>query len=402
MYCGNCGNEVSEINPICSACGLAPNFYPVRPDVEYITEQLPLRCENCGRESRDQSRFCGGCGQPLPEVQERKLPLCVQCGTVLEEGYRVCKSCGLVYKEAPDGYIRQEETCCGSCGATLTFPEPYCNACGVSLSGNRSRRQKRLVVCCPDCGQEKDYSANFCIGCGAVSAAKKVKPIILGNRLVCPNCGESSASPERTVCFHCGTEFLATPWVCGDCGKTNRYGGDKCLYCRKEERSATILLTERAEKSAQEEKQDKPEPPKKPKAPSISDYPMKWYYFMIYGLLIVSAVGSFISSLISFADGSVIMGLISIAIGIDALVTRSALANLRSSGPGQLLAYFAVSYGVNIVDCLIEYNDQPILFREMGLGDVYLWMVAIYLIAALIQIGCNASYFGKRKPLFTN
>lgn len=406
MYCGSCGNPIEKTEQVCSKCGSRQNKTHSRPEVQYAEEQERLLCPECGRETKETTKFCPGCGTVLPGVKMKKIPLCVLCGAKLEEGSRSCKQCNTAYKEAEDGYITLTETFCGSCGASTVGSEAFCCECGASLAKSLVEKQKKLLPVCKNCGRELDLNGSFCTNCGEVTTISKVKPVLKNGRLTCPACGETGMLPNRKICFRCGVEFLPTPWVCEECGKTNYYSSGVCVYCHPEEAQQKTTAKSPAAGTAGQKPfvtiDGSPLPkPKKEKTYLPSDFPMKWYYFLIYVVLIGGAVGGFISGLVSFTEGRVFMGIAFLLVGIDALVTRSALANFHSSGPSHLTGYLLFSYGLNFIDTLIKYNNLSSYAAEIE-GTTYLLTMVFGIIALLIQVFCNISYFNNRRVLFVN
>ena len=403
MYCGNCGNTVNPQERFCKICGSSLRGEIRRPEAQYIEEKRKLVCLSCGKEARTNTKFCSGCGKALPAEVVKRIPLCVMCGEKLPDDSKECESCGTTYKEATDGYITIEESCCGNCGTPFTEEEAFCSECGEDLSKNAAKKQKKFVAGCKNCGEEIDMGKQFCVGCGEPLNVGKVKPILVGDRISCPVCGEKGMPANRKVCFGCGVEFLPPPWVCKDCGKTNYYSSDVCIYCHPEAAASKVkpkpVVAVSAEPLLSPPKPTLSKPQQK--KPSISDYPMKWYYFLIYGYLIACAIGGFISGLVDLFSGSVFFGLLWIATGIDALVSRGRLARRKTHGPASLLGYFIWAFALNMMESFVSLNQMSKYQRETE-GTILLLVMFGGAIGTLIMVCCNASYFKKRKDLFVN
>lgn len=146
----------------------------------------------------------------------------------------------------------------------------------------------------------------------------------------------------------------------------------------------------------------KPITTKIPPQPSPDDYPMKWYYYLRYAHLFMVAAGLCISGIISMVNEEILWGLIQIATAIYALVVRKALADYLTSAPLQIDLFFAIQFSSSIGYDMIKYLSLPSYMRSSDTGTTYIVSFVVTLIAGLILGTANATYFAKRKDLFTN
>ncbi|MBQ9782038.1 MAG: zinc ribbon domain-containing protein [Clostridia bacterium] len=149
-------------------------------------------------------------------------------------------------------------------------------------------------------------------------------------------------------------------------------------------------------------------------------YPMKWFKFLIYFLLFASAIVNVMSG-ISQVTGmiyydpftettaqavyevfpglqvvDIIVGILSIALGVFAVVVRFALAKFKAIGPKLLTLFYAFSCIINIVYCLLVVLVVPELVGSLTSDTV------TSIITSVIMIFANKTYFTKRQELFIN
>ena len=266
------------------------------------------------------------------------------------------------------------------------------------------------------------------------ATGQQVKPIILGTKLKCSACGVTGMQPNRRTCYECGAEFITEPWRCGNCGADNLYRTGQCLHCGavaevifsmkrseqdaqmkpvaapREHTSCKTLNEEfRARSLGEMSAPSKPTPP--PRDP-CAGMGMKWYYYLIYAHLIICTVGNFLSSITDLFSGSFVFALLWIALGADALYTRSTLVNKKTHAPSCLLGYFLWSGIINAAEVWFTWEatmgsslkmlgEMTPLSADFGENLKYT-MIAVTLITSTILICCNASYFKKRKAMFVN
>lgn len=197
-------------------------------------------------------------------------------------------------------------------------------------------------------------------------------------------------------CHICGVELPSEIKNCPDCGAAVPELRENRLE-RKPKKAESPKTTEKTQPiPALTKRVDAP------RAPSPSDYQMKWYYFMIYAFLIISAVSLFISGLVYLFTDYIGLGFITIGLGIFALITRSALANYKSSAIGQLITYLVIMYITGIVGNLMHYNNLSYWDAEGFLGSIYIGSIVGSVIGGFIMTIGNAVYFSNRKELFVN
>lgn len=147
-----------------------------------------------------------------------------------------------------------------------------------------------------------------------------------------------------------------------------------------------------------------------------SPMPMKWHKFLIYCGLWLGGVGNALTGL-GLVTGSaytsagvtaeqvysvfptlkpvdVILGLVSIAIGVMLIVVRFDLARFKRNGPKKLL----ILYGVSAVFTLA----YPLLASAMtGMSFTDLWDPAT-IVGSILGVVINKIYYDKRGQLFIN
>ena len=124
------------------------------------------------------------------------------------------------------------------------------------------------------------------------------------------------------------------------------------------------------------------------------EMPMKWYKFVIYVQLFLSAALNGINGLQVFFEGidygsteRMLYGLCTLGLAIWALVIRSGLKNFKANAPKQ---YYVFLFGGIILNLLFGYgiyNTANFIGSIIGVG---------------IVVACNVVYFNKRKHLFVN
>ncbi len=153
-------------------------------------------------------------------------------------------------------------------------------------------------------------------------------------------------------------------------------------------------------------------PPRK--LPQMSDYPMKWHYFLIYCFLINCAIGHFMNSVIYFfaifSSGSLALWCFlyvaaEITLGIISLTTRSALSNRRRAGPSQLTKYFITNLCVEIFWMIVILSSDTMKLLD-ALTDGMLTGTSVFTIictgAEMIVLACAChAYYENRSALFT-
>ncbi len=235
MYCKHCGAELISDAAFCGACGkkIIDLSEVEPPAVEYDTEVLenPI-CQGCGAKIQDHVRFCGKCGTERAPSIEIRFPRCVVCDERLVKSSRFCIKCGTRYKSDENGYIELPfDPCCPNCGEELTDDSPFCVNCGTQLPEKQSDCIKKMAPCCPECNEIIDLNGAFCTNCGTAIRGFKPVPLVVGNTISCPVCGEKNMQPNRKFCFKCTVEFAQSPWICNICGRENLYPTTHCSSC---------------------------------------------------------------------------------------------------------------------------------------------------------------------------
>lgn len=151
--------------------------------------------------------------------------------------------------------------------------------------------------------------------------------------------------------------------------------------------------------------------------------PMKWYNFLIYFGLFAGAVINVVTGImyltgkiydIQFQEKAasaiiysffknlqtldIIYGIILIAFAAFGIFVRQQLAHYKKGAPGQLLAMYGVSCGVQIVYIII----QIIILNISTIPPATIGSVIGSLIGTVVSIVLNNIYFKKRAHLFRN
>ncbi|MBR3833169.1 MAG: hypothetical protein IKJ73_02530 [Lachnospiraceae bacterium] len=141
---------------------------------------------------------------------------------------------------------------------------------------------------------------------------------------------------------------------------------------------------------------------------------MKWYKFLIYFMLFFSCIGNIWNGINIFTGGhydgqkdlvyryydglqtvDMIMGVLSILLGVYALFVRFALADFKRVGPMMFIGIYVFSVVMNILYALMVMGVTV----EFTFTDVY---SPISMITHVIMISANYVYFKNRKHLFVN
>lgn len=144
-------------------------------------------------------------------------------------------------------------------------------------------------------------------------------------------------------------------------------------------------------------------------------FPMKWYNFLIRFALWVYAAVNIVYGFLYIAGGSqpeemlasfpilstidLFYGVLTLGMGVLALVTRFALAGYKKNAPALIVGFhtygLVISLGYNALVLNITssvYDPVDLIITGMSVG------VSVIINATLI--GCNYVYFKKRKRLF--
>ena len=145
----------------------------------------------------------------------------------------------------------------------------------------------------------------------------------------------------------------------------------------------------------------------------MDKYPMKWYKFVIYVQLFLTALLN-IGSAVSFFGGTqyqgnvdavyetfpgmktldMLMGVASIAVAVFCVIVRQKLADFKKEGPDWYLILLGASAAISVLYLIAGTNITGI--NLMDSSSVSSIVVSVVLIVV------NKSYFDKRKELFVN
>ena len=145
----------------------------------------------------------------------------------------------------------------------------------------------------------------------------------------------------------------------------------------------------------------------------MDKYSMKWYKFVIYVQLFLTALLN-IGSAVSFFSGAqyegnvdavyatfsgmktldMLMGAASIAVAVFCVIVRQKLADFKKEGPGWYLILLGVSAAASLLYLIAGSNITGV--NLMDSSSISSIAVSVVLIVV------NKSYFDKRKELFVN
>lgn len=203
---------------------------------------------------------------------------------------------------------------------------------------------------------------------------------------------------------------------CPKCKLPLEEGQTECPYCSALE-SLTGVSSDPKPSANQENtapsvpKYTQNSAPHKPHAKPVPNYPMKWYYFLIYFSLIASAVMNFITAIGTFFGiltmlsmgideafaptllTSVVSLIASLTLGVLSISARSALAKKKESGPKSLYSIYTTSIIFNCITAVIS------MFTLNITGVVG---VIPGIIGNVVMLILNRMYFDKRFDLFVN
>lgn len=211
--------------------------------------------------------------------------------------------------------------------------------------------------------------------------------------MYCKNCG-AQIPDAATFCPSCGTQnavqqpSYSTPQQDYSAPQQNYYASQQNYYAQ-------------------------------PAAPVQPEQPMKWFKFLIYFSLFLSALLNLISGIqmltgAQYGDeaelvyaffGSlktidVIMGIVLLAIVAFTIYVRFRLSGFKKDGPKLLtVLYIAVlAWGIlYIILVMSQLSDLGV-----GVGDILTPSVITNMLTSVVMVIVNKIYFDKRKHLFVN
>ena len=159
-----------------------------------------------------------------------------------------------------------------------------------------------------------------------------------------------------------------------------------------------------------------------PSTVSSNGLGMKWYKFIIYVQLFLSALTGLVNG-IKYITGSVygnaseretvyelfpsmktvstITGILMLAAAVVAIIARQKLAGFKHDGPMFYYITCGISIGASLIYCIAAYSE---LSKYSWLVDTSSYLAGS-IIGILISVGlliANIIYFGHRKDMFTN
>lgn len=157
-----------------------------------------------------------------------------------------------------------------------------------------------------------------------------------------------------------------------------------------------------------------------PSTVSSNGLGMKWYKFIIYVQLFLSALSGLVNG-IKYITGSVygdlaeriyarfpsmktvstITGILMLAAAVVAIIARQKLAGFKHDGPMFYYITCGISIGASLIYCIAAYSE---LSKCSWLVDTssYLAGSIIGILISVAFLIANIIYFGHRKDMFTN
>ncbi len=198
---------------------------------------------------------------------------------------------------------------------------------------------------------------------------------------------------------------------CNNCGTQNPDGATFCTKCG-------AFLASQQQPTQQNQWQPQQQPVwqnPQPAAPALS---MSWHKFLIFFALWASCILNIISGITALtgvqyeiADSrvtaemvytvfpslktwDVIYGILLIALGALALVTRFQLAGFKARGPKLLYATYIANTAAAIIYVIAVSGIVGENMADSG--------IIANIIVSIVMVGVNAVYYGKRKAMFVN
>jgi len=142
-------------------------------------------------------------------------------------------------------------------------------------------------------------------------------------------------------------------------------------------------------------------------AQNAGTYPMKWYKFLIYFFLFLTAVLNAVTGIGNFFGGFAalqyvgwglldsVLGIAQIALAVYAILVRNKLAGYKHDAPNFL-------YNMYIFSCALTVGYNILLGLFTGFAYFDFGVVAGNVIASVVMVILNKQYFEKRRSLFVN
>lgn len=147
---------------------------------------------------------------------------------------------------------------------------------------------------------------------------------------------------------------------------------------------------------------------------TANNLPMNWYKFLIYVALFLGAISNAYAGIQLITGGQyqdmaswvylyypslkmidVVIGIVSIALAIFAIVVRQKLANFQSDGPKMLLMLYIGSIAMSVIYLILVAG-------VVGSGIVDASTMIPSLAVSVVMVIVNKMYFDKRQHLFIN
>jgi hypothetical protein len=147
----------------------------------------------------------------------------------------------------------------------------------------------------------------------------------------------------------------------------------------------------------------------------LREMPMLWYKMLIYFVLWISAAVNILSAYTYISGGAqteealamfpilgtldLFYGILTVGMGVFALITRFALANYKKNAPKLIVGLYCYGFAISLIYnvtvlALTSSIYEPVDFIITGMS------VGTSVIMNIAMIACNYVYFKKRRRLF--
>ena len=148
---------------------------------------------------------------------------------------------------------------------------------------------------------------------------------------------------------------------------------------------------------------------------NLNQLPMRWYKFLIYVALWFSAAVNILGAIPYFTGTSqteemlsrfpilattdLIYGVLTLGMGVLAVMTRFALANYKQNAPRLVVGLYAYGLVISVVYNAIVLSITSSAYDTVNMIITIMSVITSAVISA-VMVGCNYVYFKKRRYLF--
>ena len=126
-------------------------------------------------------------------LEQQREGTCVNCGTILEDELKFCRSCGTKVEDTPEQTsspndnqetpkLNDQHISCPSCGEEVEDSATFCSKCGSPIHQEAEDTETTdpeaeeeptdQHISCPSCGEEVEQGLIFCTSCGMKVSAE--------------------------------------------------------------------------------------------------------------------------------------------------------------------------------------------------------------------------------------